>query len=296
MPLSKRVAAPFPARRLALGIALAGSVFPDASGAAGVRCPKFSAHLPDGLELIVAAAPPQVSYPIMGCLDDRGRLFIGDAAGLNLNQKGLEEKLPNRVLLLEDVDRDGVFEKSTVFADKMTFPQGACWLDGSLYVASPPGIWKANDAKKRRLETLAAGVAKGRIGEGARIFQNSTCAACHKVGNVGRAMGPDLSRLGQIRQPRDVLESIFFPSATIARDYEAHVIETTDGQTHLGVIKSDVADGVTLIDVAGQEKNVPHARIVANSVMASSLMPAGLEQTFSEQELLDLVAWFVSLK
>src|SRR5690349_20093091 len=105
----------------------------------------LQADLPPDLELDVAAAPPLVRYPLMGCFDDRGRLFIGDSAGLNLRPKELEAQLPNRVLLLEDRDGDGVFEAQSVFADKMTFPQGAAWLEGSLYVASPPGIWKLTD-------------------------------------------------------------------------------------------------------------------------------------------------------
>ena len=48
-----------------------------------------------------------------------------------------------------------------------------------------------------------------------KVFESSSCVACHKAGGLGRAMGPDLSRIGQIRQPRDVLESILFPNATI---------------------------------------------------------------------------------
>ncbi len=103
------------------------------------------AELPEGYELQLVAAAPLVTHPIMGCLDDRGRLFVGDAVGVNWNKAQLEAKPPNRVLMLEDVDRDGCFEKSTVFADKMTFPQGACWLNGSLYVCSPPGLWKLTD-------------------------------------------------------------------------------------------------------------------------------------------------------
>ncbi|HCN29602.1 MAG TPA: dehydrogenase, partial [Verrucomicrobiales bacterium] len=101
--------------------------------------------LPEGFTLTLAAAAPLVTHPIMGCVDDRGRLFIGDAAGVNWNKAQLEANPPNRVLMLEDTDGDGVYEKSTVFADKMTFPQGACWHEGSLYVASPPGIWRLTD-------------------------------------------------------------------------------------------------------------------------------------------------------
>ncbi len=112
-------------------------------GHAALPAPK--ADLPAGMELVTAAAAPLVTHPIMGCLDDKGRLFIGDATGVNWNKKQLEANPPNRILMLEDTDGDGVFDKSTIFADKMTFPQGGCWLNGSLYVCSPPGLWKLTD-------------------------------------------------------------------------------------------------------------------------------------------------------
>ena len=103
------------------------------------------ADLPPGFQLITVAAAPLVSHPIMGCLDNQGRLFVGDATGVNWNKAQLEANPPNRVLMLEDTNGDGFYVKSTIFADKMTFPQGACWLDGSLYVCSPPGLWKLTD-------------------------------------------------------------------------------------------------------------------------------------------------------
>lgn len=40
---------------------------------------------------------------------------------------------------------DGVFDKTTLFADKMVFPQGVCWHDGSVYVSSPPKFWRLQD-------------------------------------------------------------------------------------------------------------------------------------------------------
>lgn len=102
-------------------------------------------HVPDGFVVERAATPPLVEYPMNGTLDDRGRLFVTENAGLNLNFEQLKEQLPSKVLLLQDTNHDGVFDKRTVFADKMTFPTGCLWLDGSLYVCAVPGLWKLTD-------------------------------------------------------------------------------------------------------------------------------------------------------
>lgn len=157
----------------------------------------------------------------------------------------------------------------------------------------------ASEAKKRQLGPLAEkAAASGDPANGAKHFAagKGTCIACHKIGEAGRPIGPDLSHIGAIRTERDLLESILFPSNTLARDYEAHIIETSDGQQTLGVIKSHTAEGLLVIDIAGQEKNVPHQTIIGDVTLPTSLMPAGLDQTMPESELLDLVAWLRSLK
>src|SRR5262245_6189294 len=90
-----------------------------------------SIDLPEGLVSQIAAAPPLVKHPIMATLGPHGQLFVGDAAGTNLNKAGLEKQLPNRILLLTDTDGDGVYDRASVFADRMTFPQGGVWLNDS---------------------------------------------------------------------------------------------------------------------------------------------------------------------
>jgi putative heme-binding domain-containing protein len=157
----------------------------------------------------------------------------------------------------------------------------------------------ATEAKKRQLGPLADKViASGKAANGEKHFKagKGTCIACHKIGDTGRAIGPDLSHIGAIRTERDLLESILFPSNTLARDYEAHIIETSDGQQTLGVIKSHTAEGLLVLDIAGQEKNIPHQTISGDTTLTTSLMPMGLDQTMPEGELLDLVAWLRSLK
>ena len=131
----------FAIRSLACLAAMTGSG-PSPVNAADVS--HFS--LPDGFEIEVAAQPPLVKYPMQGAFDERGRLFLCESAGLNMKEAGLLEKLPNFIRLIEDTDHDGVFDKSTIFADKMTFPAGVLWHRGALYVASPPYIWKFTDS------------------------------------------------------------------------------------------------------------------------------------------------------
>ncbi|MDP6721594.1 MAG: hypothetical protein QGF59_23200, partial [Pirellulaceae bacterium] len=101
--------------------------------------------VPGGYTIELAAAPPLVKHPMMAGFDDRGRLFVAEAAGENLRRPDLEEQLPNFVRMLEDTDHDGVFDKSTIFADKMTFPMGALWHEGALLVASSGAIWRFED-------------------------------------------------------------------------------------------------------------------------------------------------------
>jgi putative membrane-bound dehydrogenase-like protein len=109
---------------------------------------KLNGHtftLPRGFEIELVAVAPLVERPITADFDEQGRLYVSDSSGSNDNvQKQLEEK-PHRVVRLEDTDGDGRFDRSTVFADKLMFPEGTMWYEGSLYVAAPPSIWKLTD-------------------------------------------------------------------------------------------------------------------------------------------------------
>src|SRR5438128_7160601 len=98
---------------------------------------KLNGHtftLPPGFEIELVAGPPLVNRPIVADFDEQGRLYVADSSGSNDKvQQQLEQK-PHRIVRLEDTDGDGRFDKSTVFADHMMFPEGAMWHAGSLYV------------------------------------------------------------------------------------------------------------------------------------------------------------------
>lgn len=107
--------------------------------------PREAYRAPEGWTLKKVAGPPLIHHPVMAGWDDQGRLYVAETSGENLSRAELEERLPGRITRLEDRDGDGVFDHSVVFADQLTFPQGALWQEGALYVAAPPGIWKLED-------------------------------------------------------------------------------------------------------------------------------------------------------
>ncbi len=109
---------------------------------------KFGAHtltVPDGFEVELVAGPPLVECPVAADFDEQGRLYVADSSGSNDKLEQQLKDKPHRVVRLEDTHGDGKFDKSTVFADKMMFPAGAMWYEGSLYVGAPPSIWKLTD-------------------------------------------------------------------------------------------------------------------------------------------------------
>ncbi len=128
---------------LAALAALAGAEL--AAGAAQFKLGAHNFTVPDGFTIEVAAPSSLVPRPIEADFDEQGRLYVTDSSGSNEKVvKQLADK-PHRVLRLEDTDGDGVFDKSVVFADKLGFPEGCLWHDGSLYVSAVPSIWKLTD-------------------------------------------------------------------------------------------------------------------------------------------------------
>lgn len=123
--------------------------------------------LPTGFTIELAVRPGLIQRPITITLDEQGRLYVADSSGSNdPPQKQLKERT-HRIVRLEDSDDDGVYDRATTFADRMMFPEGTLWYDGSLYVAAPPSIWKLTD-------TNADGIADQRV----EWFQGKTLTGC----------------------------------------------------------------------------------------------------------------------
>ena len=145
----------------------------------------------------------------------------------------------------------------------------------------------------RRLETLLPTLQGGDSTRGQAVFNSAkvACISCHSIGYMGGRIGPDLTRIGQVRSERDLLEAILYPSASFARGYEPVVIRTRSGQVHTGVLRSNDLPDEIVVGTERDETRIPRRDIIDMQPGTVSLMPQGLGDQLTHQELADLLAF-----
>jgi mono/diheme cytochrome c family protein len=122
--------------------------------------------MPPGYAVELVAAEPLVQDPILMEFDGDGRLWVMELPGWahNLSMENSLEPV-NRLVVLDDTDNDGVFDKRTVFADKLVLPRAFKILAGGCaLIGEPPTLWKAcdtdGDLKADTKEKVADGFAR----------------------------------------------------------------------------------------------------------------------------------------
>ncbi|HJQ80071.1 MAG TPA: hypothetical protein VJ828_08955, partial [Lacipirellulaceae bacterium] len=153
-------------------------------------------------------------------------------------------------------------------------------------------------AQRKRIEELLPDMSQGDVRRGHAVFYSSkaSCSACHRLGYAGGKVGPDLSRIGEIRTERDLLESIVYPSLSFVRSYEPVLIITVDGRTLNGnVIDQSPTEYVVATD-ADHQVRVRREEVEEMHPSTVSTMPSGLDQQLTTQQLADLVAFLKSAR
>ncbi|MCC6231080.1 MAG: c-type cytochrome, partial [Verrucomicrobiales bacterium] len=123
-----------------------------------------------------------------------------------------------------------------------------------------------------------------------RTHFEKLCATCHQLHGVGHAVGPDLVPFIPKRIP-DFLVAILDPSAAIDPRYLAYDLVLKDGREVTGVVRSESAQSIELLQANGVREVVLRADVARLNPQQRSLMPEGLETGLGPQDLADLVAW-----
>ncbi|MCA9166916.1 MAG: c-type cytochrome, partial [Planctomycetales bacterium] len=128
---------------------------------------------------------------------------------------------------------------------------------------------------------------------GKQVFTKQ-CATCHHVGGIGNQVGPDILIYGQ--KPLSALAtSVLDPNQAIDPRYVSYHVELTDGRTLTGIMIGETSTGFTLVDAQAHATPVLRTDIEELASTGRSLMPEGLEQELTPQDVTDVWSWFESL-
>ena len=139
----------------------------------------------------------------------------------------------------------------------------------------------------------------GDAASGRRLFFSSVgarCNACHQVNGRGGRVGPDLTLIGRTSSRERIIASILQPSQEIAPEFQSWLLVTNDGKTLTGLrLQKPGDDGVEdYADPAGNKFSLRSEEIESREASTKSIMPDGLEQSVSIDDLRDLVTFLTS--
>ncbi len=160
------------------------------------------------------------------------------------------------------------------------------------YLTLPPS------ADQQPLPTIQELVKRrGDADNGRQIFaEKGTCAKCHKIGELGKEVGPDLSEIGDKLSSEAMYVSILDPSAGISHNYETYLLALDSGVVLSGILVSETAESVTIKNEEAVVRTIPKGEIEEMAKQKKSLMPADLQKNLTVQELVDVVEYLKTLK
>ena len=163
-------------------------------------------------------------------------------------------------------------------------------LDALLKDNRPRKEWSYDD-----LVSSVEGLDRGRSFAHARqVFEVASCVSCHRMNGVGEPVGPDLAQLDPKLTRPEILRSLVEPSAKVVDKYATHVFALKSGKVATGMILESSPERLKVIENP-MAKTAPvlidRAEIDEQTRSATSLMPKGLLDKLTREEILDLIAY-----
>jgi putative heme-binding domain-containing protein len=137
---------------------------------------------------------------------------------------------------------------------------------------------------------------KGDPRKGQVLFKNQSCIACHTDADGQTLKGPHLVEIGKRYSAAELVESVLKPSAKIAQGYETYTFTMADGRVLTGFIVSESASTVQIRETSGIQRALKQTEIDARQRQDQSMMPVGLANNLTPEQLADLIAYLQSLK
>ncbi|QDV38224.1 Soluble aldose sugar dehydrogenase YliI precursor [Tautonia plasticadhaerens] len=215
----------------------------------------------------------------------------GDAPGRDLARPSDAMRLAREVGRgeLAPPDRDAVMSEAA------GLPAGPIreLFEGYLPSKGGAGRTLGSVARPRAVLSLDGDPARGE-----ELFwsQPVQCGTCHRIGDRGTPVGPDLSNIGAIRSREDLLDSLLEPSRRIEPKFASYAAATTDGRFVTGLLVDRDEHAVVLRDGQGKQVVLPADEVEELRPSLVSLMPDGQLADLTAQQAADLLAYLESLR
>ncbi len=185
-------------------------------------------------------------------------------------------------------------ERAKVLAEAAKLPPGHVrdLFEGYL----PPDPKGRKLGSNPRPASILALKGDAKNGEGLFFNKELKCANCHKVGDKGTTVGPDLTKIGATRTRAELLDSLLNPSARVEPQYAAYAVRTKDEKTHIGIVVTRNEKELVLIDAEGKKVTIPGDTVDSVRPSRLSLMPDGQMSGLTPQEAADLLEFLASRK
>lgn len=163
------------------------------------------------------------------------------------------------------------------------------WVRGSAGIELDQ-LAAAIEAWKKKLSPLA--MAKANAVRGRQTF-TATCGICHKLFGEGIALGPDLT--GSNRADLGyLLENVLAPSAVVGKDYLLNIFSLKNGTVISGIVREQTPESIRVALPGGTQIDIAIADIAERKEIAQSLMPGGLFDILTMDQVADLVSYLAS--
>jgi len=121
------------------------------------------------------------------------------------------------------------------------------------------------------------------------VYQEQ-CAKCHKLGEAGYVVGPDLSVI-KSKTDEMLISDVLDPSDLLTAGYQNYTVVTEAGRIFTGVLAAETATSVTLRKEEGVEQTILRKDIDEMEASSISMMPEDLDRQVSPQNVVDLIAY-----
>jgi putative heme-binding domain-containing protein len=135
----------------------------------------------------------------------------------------------------------------------------------------------------------------GDAGNGKALVTSSKCLDCHRIGDTGSRVGPDLTTIGVQRSPEQLIRALVAPDEEVLPENRSVRLVTSSGTTVTGRILNQDAFSIQLITGNDMLKSYQRSDLRESTILTTGLMPS-YAQTLTPQQVTDIVNYLASLK